>query len=331
MSELRLNLITREWVIIATERAKRPADFKKSVDRRLSPPYLSSCPFCPGNEEHTPEEHFRIPADGAWTLRVVSNKYPAVSREGERKRSVDGTRRFVSGVGLHEVIVEAPLHNTIMALMDLENIVEIVRVYRDRFIVAYTDPRVEHVIIFKNHGLGAGTSIDHSHSQLIAIPVVPLQYRDRVLAAMHYFDDTGECLICDTIKMEMEDGRRIVIDTDNFVTFVPYAALSPFHIWIFPKRHSASFSDISDEEIKDISVHLKSLLARFYTGLEDPDYNLVIRSSRPKDVGNEYTHWYLSIIPRLSRVAGFELGSGMYINSSLPEESAAFLRATPDQ
>jgi UDPglucose--hexose-1-phosphate uridylyltransferase len=148
---------------------------------------------------------------------------------------------------------------------------------------------------------------------------------------MHYFDDTGECLICDTIKMEMEDGRRIVIDTDNFVTFVPYAALSPFHIWIFPKRHSASFSDISDEEIKDISFHLKSLLSRFYTGLEDPDYNQVIRSSRPKDIGNEYTHWYLSIVPRLSKVAGFELGSGMYINSSLPEESAAFLRATPDQ
>jgi UDPglucose--hexose-1-phosphate uridylyltransferase len=331
MSELRLNLITREWVIIATDRAKRSADFMKSTDRRLSPPYLASCPFCLGNEDHTPIEHFRISTDGAWKLRVVSNKYPAVSTEGEKYRSVDGTKRFVSGVGLHEVIVESQLHNTTMALRELPDIVEIVGVYRDRFVEAYIDSRVEHVIIFKNHGVGAGTSIDHSHTQLVAIPIVPLQYRDRVLAAMHYFDDTGECLICDTVKMETEDGSRIVIDTENFVTFVPYAALSPFHIWIFPKRHCASFSGITDEEIKDIAFHLKSLLSKFYTGLEDPDYNMVIRSSRPKDIGNEYSHWYMSIIPRLSHVAGFELGSGMYVNSSLPEESAAFLRAASEK
>jgi UDPglucose--hexose-1-phosphate uridylyltransferase len=331
MSELRLNLITREWVIISTDRAKRSVDFMKSTDRRLIPPYLVSCPFCPGNEDHTPIEHFRISTDGAWKLRVVSNKYPVVSMEGEKYRSVDGTKRFVSGVGLHEVIVESPLHNTTMALRDLSDIVEIVGVYRDRFVEAYTDPRVEHVIIFKNHGVGAGTSIGHSHTQLVAIPIVPLQYRDRILAAMHYFDDTGECLICDTVKMEAGDGSRIVIDTENFITFVPYAALSPFHAWIFPKRHCASFSGVTDEEIKDVAFHLKSLLSSFYTGLEDPDYNMVIRSSRPKDIGNEYSHWYISIIPRLSYVAGFELGSGMYVNSSLPEESAAFLRAALEE
>jgi UDPglucose--hexose-1-phosphate uridylyltransferase len=327
MPELRLNLITREWVIISTERAKRPTDYIKPTPRRANPPYLDNCPFCPGNEYKTPEEFYRVSLDGTWKIRVISNKYPAVAKEGDRTRSIDGTRRMVTGVGIHEVIIENPLHNTTPALMEQSEIEEIIRVYRERFVEAHLDERVEHVIIFKNHGLGAGTSIEHPHSQLIAVPVIPVQHRDRVQSAMHYFDDTGECLVCDTLKMEKNDGRRVVIETEHFLTFVPYAALSPFHIWIFPKRHSAAFSDILEEEITDISAHLKGILTKFYYGLEDPDYNLVIRSSRPQDVGNEYSHWYLSIVPRMSRAAGFELGSGMFINSALPEGSAEFLRS----
>lgn len=327
MPELRLNLVTREWVIIATERAKRPTDFMRQETRRIPPPYLESCPFCPGNEHRTPEELFRLPLDGTWKVRVVANKYPAVSREGERKRAINGTRRWVAGVGLHDIIIESPEHDTNPALMELSDLEEVVRIYRDRFVEAHLDPRVEHAIIFRNHGPGAGTSIEHPHSQLIAIPVVPVQYRDRIQAAMQYFDSTGECLFCDTIRMEQEAGSRVVIETEHFLTFVPYAALSPFHVWIFPKRHSASLADITDEEIKAAAFHIKGLLSRFYTGLENPDYNLVIRSSRPRDVGNEFSHWYMSVVPRVSKVAGFEMGSGMYINSSLPEESAEFLRS----
>lgn len=330
MSELRLNLVTREWVVIATERAKRPTDFLEPEARPPAPPYLKSCPFCAGNEDKTPEERFRVDVgdgNGSWLVRVVSNKYPALSVEGEKKRVVEGSKRYVSGVGIHEIIVESPVHNVTMALFEHPHIDDIVRIYKNRFIEAHKDPRVEHAIVFKNHGEGSGTSISHPHAQLIATPVVPIQFRDRVQAAMHYFDDTGDCLMCSMILKELEEGIRVVLDTEHFITFIPYAALSPFHTWIFPKRHSASFSDISEDEISELSVHLKHLLSRFYYGLENPDYNYVIRSSRPQDAANEYCHWYMSIVPRITRVAGFELGSGMFINTSLPEESAEFLRS----
>ncbi len=326
MPELRHNLITREWVIIATDRAKRPSDFSNHQDRMAAPSHVSSCPFCPGNESKTPEELHRISIDGMWKMRVVANKYPAVDRDGAKTRSIDGTERFVSGVGLHDIIIESPLHNTTLALMEPEDIVTALGLYKERFIEAYKDSRVEHVIIFKNHGLGAGTSIDHPHAQLVAIPIVPVQHRDRVNTAMQYFDDTGVCLMCDTLNREIKDAKRIVTETEHFLTFIPYAALSPFHSWIFPKRHSASFSDITDDEIEDLGFHLKNLLSRFYYGLEDPDFNLVIRSSRPKDIGNEFTHWYMSVMPKMTQTAGFELGSGMYINQSLPEENAEFLK-----
>ncbi|MDO8426534.1 MAG: galactose-1-phosphate uridylyltransferase [Deltaproteobacteria bacterium] len=327
MPELRLNLVTREWVIIATERAKRPMDFRNNIERPAPPPHLSSCPFCPGNEHKTPEEQLRLPEDGGWKIRVVSNKYPALSKTGERKRSVDGFRRSMTGVGIHEIIVESSLHNVSIAFMELNHIQDVLRIYKNRFIEAHKDLRVEHVIIFKNQGEAAGTSIEHAHSQLVGTPVVPIQVRDRVQAALHFFDDTGECMICSILKKEREEGVRVVTDTDHFITFIPYAALSPFHTWIFPKRHSATFSSITEEEIKDLSSHLKTLLSKFYFSLDNPDYNYVIRSSRPQDSANEYCHWYFSIVPRITRTAGFELGSGMFINTSAPEESAKFLRS----
>lgn len=328
MSELRLNLITRDWVVISTERARRPGEFINSHDERPSPPaYLHSCPFCAGNEHKTSMERFRLADNGGWKIRVVENRYPAVALVGEKTRHMDALMRCVSGVGIHEVIIEHPVHNVCTALFELRHVEDVFRVYKDRFIEANRDPRVEHVIIFKNHGEGAGTAVDHTYSQLIATPVVPYRFRDRVRAAMHFFDDTGECLHCAMLKRERADGVRIVNDTEHFITFIPYAALSPFHTWIFPKRHSAAYSDITDGELTELSFHVKTLLMKFYVGLENPDFNYVIRSSRPQDAGNEYCHWYLSIVPRLSKTAGFELGSGMYINTVLPEESAAFLRA----
>lgn len=327
MPELRLNLVTRDWVIIATERAQHPADFKREEEKAPAPHYLESCPFCPGNESKTSEEHFRLKDAEGWKVRVVANRYPAVLRQGERQRVIDGVKRLVTGVGAHEVIVETPLHDTTPALFDVGHLESILRVYKERFTEAYRDPRVEHVIIFKNNGEAAGTTIVHPHSQLIAIPVIPVQYRDRIRAAMHYFDETGTCMVCDNLNMERKDGKRIIHETEHFVSFIPYAALSPFHTWIFPKRHSASFSGISEGELRDFTQHLKIVLSKLYLGLEDPDYNYVVRSSRPRDIGNEFSHWYLSIIPRVSKAAGFELGTGMFINSCVPEEAAAYLRA----
>ncbi|HEY4706673.1 MAG TPA: galactose-1-phosphate uridylyltransferase [Thermodesulfobacteriota bacterium] len=327
MPELRLNVITREWVIIATERAKRPRDFRNNKERPHRPEYLSTCPFCPGNEHKTPAERFRVVQGDGWRIRVVANKFPALSIEGEKKRLSDGIRRTIAGVGIHEVMVETPVHNLATALQPLSHLEDLIRVYKARFIEANQDPRTEHTIIFKNYGEGAGTSLEHPHSQIIATPVVPVQFRDRVQAALHYFDDTGECLVCSVLKKDSEDGSRVILDTEHFMTFIPYAALSPFHTWLFPKRHSASFASVTEEELKDLALHLKNILSKFHYGLDDPDYNYVIRSSRPQDNANVYCHWYLSIVPRITMAAGFELGSGMFINSSLPEKNAEYLRS----
>jgi UDPglucose--hexose-1-phosphate uridylyltransferase len=326
MSELRLNLITREWVIIATERAKRPEEFRGKKNKKYLPEYLDSCPFCPGNEQRTPEEIMRIPYGDSWKLRVTPNKFSALSPELKRERKNEGGRHIITGFGKHEVIIESPIHNMFMSDMPLDDIANIIRTYRERFDAIYEDPGIEHVIIFKNYGEGAGTSLLHPHSQIIGTPVTPLQVRHRIEEGMRYFDNTGGCLMCACLNDEISDGRRIILNTEHFVTFVPFASLSPFHTWIFPKRHCATFSSIREEEVIDLSYHLKTILRKFCVGLDDPDFNYIIRSENPKECKSEYFHWYISIVPRITQAAGFELGSGMYINTSIPEENADFLR-----
>lgn len=326
MPELRLNLITKEWVIIAIERAKKPATFKCRGAKKSIPSYENTCPFCPGNEAKTPDEIFRVSEGEQWKIRVIPNKFAALRRDAERARINDGFKHTVSGFGIHDVIVETPKHNVTTALLPLEYVSEIIRTYKRRFIEVYSDPKIGHVIIFKNHGESAGTSIIHSHSQIIGTPVTPFQIRNRIEESTRFFDVMGECLICRTLMEEKKEGQRIIFETEHFISFIPYAAVSAFHTWIFPKRHTACFSEITEEEINDLALNLKTTLAKFYYGLNDPDFNYSIRSNRPKDAKSEYTHWYLSIVPRVTTTAGFELGSGIFINSALPEECAEYLR-----
>lgn len=327
MPELRQNLISRDWVIIATERAKRPEDFVKHKDVKPLPEFNEKCPFCPGFEDKTPPETFRIGGAGKnWQVRVVYNKFAALTPEGQRIRKIDGIYRSMTGVGMHEVIVEHPKHNAVTALMSDGEVANIIRAYKERYLIVQKDKRIESIIIFKNHGAGAGTSLEHPHSQLVATPIVPPQVRGRMNAAMTYFDDTGECIFCHTFKEELKAKERIVLETEHFVSLVPYAALSPFHIWIFPRRHMASFVEINEAEIKDFAINLKNTLAKLYYGLDNPDFNYSIRSIPVDEKGSDYFHWYISLIPRVSQTAGFELGSGMFINVALPEASAKFLR-----
>lgn len=326
MSELRLNLVTREWVIIATERAKRPEEFRRTRNKKNLPEYLDTCPFCPGNEQRTPDEIMRTSDGDRWKIRVTPNKFAALSADVKRERKNEGRRHFITGFGKHEVIVESPVHNMSIASMPVGDIADLLRTYRERFDAIYQEPGIEHVIIFKNYGEGAGTSLLHPHSQIIGTPVTPLQVRHRIEEGMRYFDNTGGCLMCASLNDEITDGRRIILNTGHFVTFVPFAALSPFHTWIFPKRHCATFSSLSEGEVGDLAYHLKTILQKLYVGLEDPDFNFSIRSENPKECESEYFHWYISLVPRLTQTAGFELGSGMYINTSIPEESADFLR-----
>jgi len=326
MPELRLNLISREWVIIAREKGKNPEDFIETKVVKRQPEFVETCPFCPGNERKSPEEIGRIRDGEGWKIRVVSNKFSKLSVEGDRKRWNTELKKRVNGVGLHEVIVETPFHNHTTATMPAEQLSEVIETYKDRFIEIYRDPRVEHVIVFKNSGVSAGTSLEHSLSQIVGIPITPLAIRNRIEGAMRFFDETGDCLVCRTIEDELSDGKRILSDTEHFVSFIPYAALSPFHIWIFPKKHSGSFSAIESEEVRDLAVNLKSTMARLYHGLGQPDFNYVLRSGNPSQRDSEFSHWYLSIVPRVAMASGFELGSGMFINPLTPEAGAEFLR-----
>lgn len=327
MAELRQNVVTREWVIINPERAKRPDQFagKKRTEAPL-PEFEPGCPFCRGNEHMTIDESFRATHGGEWRVRVVGNKFPAVENVGERVRKVAGIYRSMSAVGFHEVVVEHPLHNMTIALMTDGQVSDILTAYRERYREIRWDERVEAIIVFKNHGESAGTSLVHPHSQIVATPIVPSQIRNRMEEAIRYFDDTGECVCCSTLRDELSAGERIIYENDSFAAFIPYAALSPFHTWIFPKRHSSSFDEMTDQEIPDLAMCLRTVLAKLYHGLSDPDYNYSIRSIPTRELHVEYFHWYLTIVPRVTKTAGFEIGSGMYVNSALPEQSAEFLR-----
>jgi UDPglucose--hexose-1-phosphate uridylyltransferase len=328
MSELRQNFATREWVVIATERARRPEEMAHHRERKPLPSFLASCPFCPGNEKLTPPEVLRVPAspDVPWHARVIPNKFGALSREVQPTRSVHRSRRSVNGFGIHDVIVETPDHAQVLALMPDSYVAEILRIYKTRYDELGLDPRVALITIFKNHGIDAGTSLEHPHSQMIATPVTSLHVRQRFQHALRHFDDYGECMFCQMIEEELEDQTRVVMVSEHFVALELYASPSPFCTNIYPRRHMASFGDISAVETNDLARMLRSLLAKLYHGLADPDFNYTIRSAPAESVGVRYFHWYLSVIPRLTRVAGFELGSGMFINTVLPEEAAEFLR-----
>jgi UDPglucose--hexose-1-phosphate uridylyltransferase len=328
MSELRQNLATREWVIIASERSKRPNAFVESAHRTLTEEhsaYDPDCPFCPGNEELDLEVE-RFPAEGPWHTRVVRNKFPALAEAGMLTRVFDGVQRRIAGVGHHEIVVEHPRHNTTLALMLPHEIQSVLETFQQRGQEISTDHRVEQIIYFKNHGQSAGASLIHPHSQIIGLPVVPNTIRRRIDEARRYFDDNGQCVFCYMLEDELTRGERVITVNEHFVAFVLYAALSPFHIWIVPRRHSANFLDIQPEEISSLAQVVQEVVRKLYVGLRDPDYNLIIRSGPVKEPGSVYFHWYVSLVPRVNRAAGFEMGSGMYINPSLPEASAVFLR-----
>ena len=328
MTELRQNMATKEWVIVADERAKRPDEYIEAqthVPTDMQPSYEDHCPFCPGNEELDLEVEC-WPATGPWRTRVVYNKYPALSREGDLARSFDGVHRRISGVGHHEIVVEHPLHNTTLALMTPEEILYVLETFYNRGWSIRKDSRIEQIIYFKNHRARAGASLKHPHSQIIGLPVVPTDIRHRIEEARRYFDDNGACVFCTMMQDELNKKERLVAMNDHFVAFVLYAAPSPFHIWILPRQHSVSYLYSQPDEKEDLAKILREVLRKLYIGLHDPAYNLIIRSAPVKEISNDYLHWYVTVIARLSRTAGFEMGSGMFINPALPEESAAFLR-----
>ena len=327
MPELRQNFFTKEWVIIATERAKRPEELATHRPVQAVPAFVETCPFCPGNESKTPPEVMRFAdSNGSWAVRVVPNKFCALSSEVQPTRNLQHLRRRIDGFGFHEVIVDSPDHARCMALLSDAQVTNILRAYKQRYNTLSVDQRIAHITLFKNHGADAGASLQHPHSQLIATPVIPSQVRHRLFEALRHYDDVGECMYCHMMEREVEDETRIVVKSEHFVAMEVFASATPFATHIFPLRHMASFGDITDIEVADLARVLRTLLAKIYVGLENPDLNFTVRSGPAEYAGARHFHWYVSVIPRLTRVAGFELGSGMFINTVLPEAAAEFLR-----
>ena len=330
MPEIRYNIVTRESVIIATERAKRPEEFVGANLRRQAPArFVPNCPFCPGNEHLTPPETFRIARDGRWQVRSVPNKFAALDSSAELVRKRDGLKRSISGVGIHEVIIETPDHSESLALLSEADFELVMQTYFQRYQAVTSDSRVAHATLFRNQGERAGTSLEHPHSQIVGTPIIPPQVRERMEHALRFYDETGECLFCSVMADELLDQIRVFALSNDFVAFIPYAALSPFHIWVFPLRHVSTFDETTGDELKDLARALRQVLRKIHFGLDNPDYNLSVRTVPREARGMRYYHWYIAIIPRVTRVAGFEIGSGMYINTSLPEKSAEYLRNAP--
>ena len=330
MPELRKDPVVGRWVIIAPDRAKRPEDFRHEFSR--SP--AGFCPFCAGNEDATPREILAYreagtAANGAgWRTRVVPNKFPALQIEGNLDKRGDGIYDLMNGIGAHEVIIECPYHETNMARLSVDQFREVLWIYRDRLVDLKKDRRLVHGLIFKNQGAPAGASLEHVHSQLIVTPVVPISVWEEMTGSLEFYNYRGRCIYCDMIQQELATGRRIVLDTPNFVVFSPFAARFPFETWILPKQHSSQYENIPRQGIEELGVVLKTLLMKLEDALDDPPYNYVVHTA-PFDTSElAHYHWHLEIFPRLTRVAGFEWGSGFYINPVPPEEAAEFLRET---
>lgn len=327
-SIIRQDLATKDWVIFAPSRGRRPQDFVRSQKRAEDlPPWEKNCPFCPGNESMMPSIVMETAPEGneTWQTRVVLNKFPALEQDGDTLRFHEGIYLAMEGYGQHEVIIESPRHNQQVASMTPREVRAVIETYHRRYLEVMEHHRNMLPIIFRNHGPRAGTSLLHPHSQVIVTGVVPGYVRRRENQALQYFDEWGKCVFCDIIAFESEKRDRIILENGTFLAFVPFAAQVPFETWIMPKDHQADFGNISEVEKNDFSEILRQALSRLFEKLNDPDYNYVIHTSPRYRAGEPHLHWHLQIQPRLTTRAGFEIGSGISINPSLPEQDAAFL------
>ena len=328
MPQFRQNFITKEWVIVAPERGRRPDQFakEKNHDHSALPIHDPSCPFCPGNESLTPPPSLVLGGPGGWKLRVVPNKFAAVEPSLVPERRNDGLFLSAAGFGMAEVIIEHPAHNTTLALMNDEEVIGVVTAYKTRYAALASNPDIDLVTIFRNHGRAAGTSLIHPHSQVIATPIVPPHVRHLMQQAIIYHDTRGTCPYCDMMKEELSNGIRVVEETPHHVAWCPWASRVPFETRIMPRRHYSRFDSMTDEESADLARLLRRTLLRLHAGLGDPDHNIVISTSPTSDGEVHYDHWRLTITPRMTTAAGFEMGSGIFINTTPPEDAAAFLR-----
>ena len=328
MPQLRKDPVTKRWVIVVHEQARKPGDFTWKKDNKQS----GKCPFCPGAEANTPPEvmSYRepntLPNQTGWKVRVIPNKFPALQIEGDLDRTGIGIYDMMNGVGAHEVIIETPEHEQGFDAYSYEQVLKIINAYADRYRDLRRDRRFRYILLFKNKGGSAGASLDHPHSQLIATPIIPKRVMEEVEGARQYYYYKERCVFCDVIRQELSGGQRIIMENEFFVAFAPFASRFPFETWIAPKDHKASFGDIEDHEMEGFAEILHRTLTRLIKVLGDPPFNYILHTSPCDEHCAEYFHWHLEIMPRLSKVAGFEWGSGFYVNHVPPESAAKYLK-----
>jgi UDPglucose--hexose-1-phosphate uridylyltransferase len=328
LPELRKDPITGRWVIIATERARRPTDFVRDTVKGTG---AANCPFCAGHEHKTPPEVLAFrngtgPNQPGWSLRVVPNKFPALRVEGDLSRSGEGIYDRMNGIGAHEVLIETPEHVVSTGELTEKQLEDSFWAFRERINDLKRDRRLRYVILFKNHGEAAGASLEHSHSQLIALPVIPKRAQEEIDGARRHYEFRERCVYCDIVSQELDEGTRLIIETDHLIAVAPYAPRFPFETWIIPKKHHSHFEDAEIGTIQSLGSVMRTLMRKIEKVLEHPSYNVMVHSAPIQEPPIHHYHWHIEIIPKLTRVAGFEWGTGFYINPTPPEEAARYLR-----
>ena len=326
--ELRKDPVVGRWVIISTERGRRPSELSMPEES----PTTGPCPFCEGNEANTPPEirAYRERGGGqntpGWDIRVVPNKYPALRVEGNLTRTGEGIYDLISGVGAHEVIIETPNHEVQLADLSISDFEKVLWSYKERILDLKRDTRLKYILIFKNHGAEAGATLSHSHSQLIALPIIPKTVQEEMTGAEEYFNFKERCIYCDIVHQESKERVRVISENHDFLAIAPYAPKSPFETWILPKVHESSFESCERCHFGSLAQIFSDTLRRMNKVLRNPPYNFILHTAPVKNGVKGCYHWHFEIMPKLAAVAGFEWGSGFYINPTPPEESARFLR-----
>jgi len=329
MPELRKDPILGRWIIISTERAARPTDFVVS-ETRIS--HRGACPFCVGNEDMTPPQIYSINntnnngSGSAWQVRVVPNKYPALRIEGMLNKTGDGIYDRMNGIGAHEVIIETPRHEVSLSGLSADETLNVILAYKHRLLDLKQDSRFVYGMLFKNVGQPAGASVEHTHSQLIVLPTVPKLVNEEMSGAKLFYDYRGRCLFCDIIRQQIQTNSRIVLKNDHYLSFNPYASRFPFETWILPLDHASHFENMPDEKLPKLAEILLETICRLESTLKSPSYNYILHTTPFNVDYSEYYHWHIEIIPRLTRIAGFEWGTDFYINPVPPEDAARYLR-----
>lgn len=328
MPELRKDPVVGRWVIVASERAQRPNDYRAaSVLPRGGP-----CAFCEGHESATPHEILAVrpkggpPNSKGWLARVVPNKFPALRIEGTLDKRGHGLYDLMNGVGAHEVVIEAPQHLLSITELPVAGIRNALWLFRERLADLKRDQRFAYAMIFKNQGEAAGASMEHAHSQIIVTPIVPLLVEEEMRGAKRYHEFRDRCIFCDIVEQEIRLQERLVIEDRNFVAIEPFASRFAFETWILPRPHMGRFEDTPDELLGELAQILRATLRRLESALAGPAYNMVFHTTPFSTPHAPWYHWHIEIIPRVTRVAGFEWGSGFYINTVPPEDAAKFLR-----